>query len=451
MESPKNGNAGLTRLLAVFTETFGMGRAAAIGAILLVGSGVVFAVFWFFHSAPPHTITITSGPEGSAFQRSAEKYRMILARSGVKLNILPSAGSLENLKRLGDPSFHVDIGFVQAGVTNGVNTDELVSLGSVAYEPLLVFYRSATPIELLSELSGKRLAIGPEGSGTRTLATALLQANGVESGGATVLSDLDAEDATKALLGGTVDAVFLMGDSASTQTMRQLLRAPDVRLYDFTQADGYARRIHYLNKLELPQGVVDFGKNIPARDVHLVAPTVELVARAKLHPALVDLLLEAAHEVHGSATLLQRRGEFPAPLEVDIHLSDEARRYYGSGKTFLYRSLPFWLASRVNRILVAFVPMLFVLVPGLRLIPALYQWQIRLRIYRFYRGLLSIEKRASASTASENREELLTRLTHIEKSVNKIKIPASFADQFYVLRQNIIFVRNKLTATPAPR
>jgi hypothetical protein len=335
-------------------------------------------------------------------------------------------------------------------VTNGVNTDQLVSLGSVAYEPLLIFYRSATPLELLSELNGKRLAIGPAGSGTRTLASALLQANGIEPGGATALSDLDAEDATKALLAGTVDAVFLMGDSASTQTMRQLLRTADVRLYDFTQADGYARRIHYLNKLELPQGAVDFGKNIPAQDVHLVAPTVELIARAKLHPALVDLLLEAAREVHGGATLLQRRGEFPAPLEIDIRLSDEARRYYASGKSFLYRSLPFWLASRVNRVLVAFVPMLFVLIPGLRLIPSVYRWQIRLRIYRSYRGLLSVERGASANLTPQNREELLTRLGHIEKTVNKMKVPASFADQFYVLRQNIIFVRNKLVVSSQP-
>src|SRR5664279_674813 len=143
---------GLTRVLAVFTEAFGLGRAAAISAILLVSSVTVFAVFWFFHSAPPHTITITTGPEGSAFQRTAEKYRKLLARSGVKLNILSSEGSLENLKRLGDPSFHVDIGFVQGGMTNGTNTDKLVSLGSVAYEPLLLFYRSATPVDLLSGL-----------------------------------------------------------------------------------------------------------------------------------------------------------------------------------------------------------------------------------------------------------------------------------------------------------
>jgi TRAP-type uncharacterized transport system substrate-binding protein len=449
MESPPRNN-GLDRVLGVFTETFGLGRAAAISAVLLIASVTFFAVFWFFHSAPPHTIIITSGPEGSAFEKSAEKYRAILARSGVKLKILPSAGSLENLKRLGDPAFHVDIGFVQGGVTNGINTANLVSLGSVAYEPLLVFYRSTKPLDLLSELNGKRLAIGTVGSGTRFLASSLLAVNDIEPGGTTTLLDLDATDATKALLAGTVDAVFLTSDSASTENMRELLLTPDVRLFDFTQADGYARRIHYLNKVVLPQGVIDFGKNIPAQDVSLIAPTVELIARTKLHPALVDLLLEAAREVHGSATLLQRRGEFPAPLEIDYRLSDEARRYYTSGKSFLYRSLPFWLASRVNRILVVFVPTLFVLIPGLRLIPSLYQWQIRLRIYRSYRALLSIEKGALAATETQNREELLTRLAHIEKTVNKMKVPASFADQFYVLRQNIIFVRNKLTAAAAP-
>jgi TRAP-type uncharacterized transport system substrate-binding protein len=438
---------GLTWVLAVFKETFGLGRAAAISAILLVGSVIIFAVFWFFHSAPPSTITITSGPEGSSFQATAEKYRKILARSGVKLNILSSEGSLENLKRLGDASFRVDIGFVQGGVTNGVNTDKLVSLGSVAYEPLLVFYRSPEPMNLLSELNGKRLAIGPAGSGTRTLALALLEANGIEPGGATVLLDLDGEGATKALLETNVDAVFLMGDSASSQNMRTLLRTPEIRLFNFTQADGYTRRIHYLNKLELPKGSIDFGKDIPAQDVYLIAPTVELIARANLHPALSDLLLEAAHVVHGGATLFQRRGEFPAPLEVDFHISAEARRYYASGKSFLYRSLPFWLASRVNRILVVFVPMIFVLIPGLRFIPTAYRWRIKLRLYRSYRALLALEREMVAASTPEKREELLNRLERIEKAVNKMKVPASFADQFYGLRGDIAFVRDKLVGS----
>src|SRR5579859_4257388 len=436
---------GLNRVLGVFNETFGLGRAAAISAILLICFGVGFAVFWFFHSAPPHTITMTTGPEGSSFQRAAEKYRDILARSGVTLKILPSAGSLENLERLGNHSMRVDIGFVQGGLTNGMKIDKLVSLGSVAYVPLLVFYRSATPMNLLSDLSGKRLAIGPVGSGTRSLASALLEANGIQTNGATELLDLDATAATKALLDSNVDAVFLMGDSASTQNMRQLLHTPDVQLFDFVQADAYTRRIHYLNKLVLPEGVIDFGKNVPAHDVHLIAPTVELIARAKLHPALSDLLLEAAREVHGSATMLQKRGEFPAPLEVDIRLSDEARRYYTSGKSFLYRSLPFWLASRVNRVLVAFVPMMFVLIPGLRLIPTVYRWQIRLRIYRWYRALLALEREVLSRSSSENREEFFHRLDHIEAAVNRMKVPASFADQFYGLRGHIAFVRDSLT------
>ena len=401
---------GLTQVLAVVRETFGLGRAAAVSAILLIGSVTVFAVFWFIHSAPPATITITTGPEGSAFQTTAGKYRKILARSGVKLNILSSEGSLQNLKRLADPSFRVDIGFVQGGVTNGINIDKLVSLGSVAYEPLLIFYRSVEPMDLLSELNGKRLAIGPVGSGTRTLALALLEANGIEHKGPTVLLDLDGEGATKALIESNVDAAFLMGDSASSQNMRKLLHTPDVRLFSFTQADGYTRRIHYLNKLELPRGSIDFGKNIPAQDVYLIAPTVELIARASLHPALTDLLLEAGREVHGNATLFQRRGEFPAPLEVDIHLSNEAQRFYTSGKTFLYRSLPFWLADRVNRILVVFVPMLFVLIPGLRIIPTAYQWRIKLRFYRSYHALLVLERDMAAPSSPENRGKLLSRL-----------------------------------------
>ena len=299
-------------------------------------------------------------------------------------------------------------------------------------------------MDLLSQLSGKRLAIGPEGSGTRSLALALLAANGIEPGGATALVDLDAEDAAKALIEGNVDAVFLMGDFASSQLMRKLLRTPGIQLFDFTQADGYTRRIVYLNKLILPKGSIDFGKNIPAHDVYLIGPTVELIARSDLHPALSDLLLEAATEVHGRAGLLKRRGEFPAPLEHEFRISADASRFYKSGKSFLYRSLPFWLASLVNRILVAFVPMVVVLIPGLRIIPVLYRWRIKLRIYRWYRVLLVLEQDLIAHLASEKREELLGRLDHIEEEVNKMKVPASFADQFYVLRGHISFVRSRL-------
>jgi hypothetical protein len=226
--------------------------------------------------------------------------------------------------------------------------------------------------------------------------------------------------------------------------MRTLLRSPGIRMFDFAQADAYTRRFAYLNKLQLPRGAVDFGKDIPPHDVNLIGPTVELVARSRLHPALCDLLLEAAREVHGKPTLLQRRGEFPAPIEHEFKISPEAARYIKSGKGFLYNSLPFWLASLVNRILVAFLPMVLVLIPGIRLIPIAYKWRTQLRIYRWYRGLLKVERDLVGQLTAEKREELQRRLDHIESSVNQMKVPASFAGQFYGLREHIGFVRDRL-------
>lgn len=426
-------------------DTFGLSRVLALTVVLLVGTLLIFALFWFFYSAPPHTITITSGVPGSSFYTNAVKYRDFLARKGVTLKILSSEGSLQNLQRLNDPSTDVDIGFVQGGTTNGPSRFKLVSLGSISYEPLLVFYRGSNSIELLSELKGKRLDTGPVGSGTRALAEALLELNGIEPSGPTVFVDLGPTDPAKALQDGTVDAVFLMGDSASAQVMGHLLRTPGVQLLNFPQAEGYTRRISYLNKLELPKGSIDFGKDIPPHDVYILGPTVELLARPKLHPALCDLLIEAAQEVHGRASLLKRKGEFPAPLEHDYPMSTEAVRYYKSGKSFFYRLLPFALAGIVSRVLVVLLPLLVVLIPGLRAVPALLRWRVKLHLYRRYRALLSVERELLEPLTQQQRTQLVARLDEIEKAVNKMKVPASFADQFYGLRGDIGFVRDRLT------
>jgi hypothetical protein len=432
-------------------ENFGLTHLAAVATALFIALVLCLGVFWFVETAPPKVLVITSGAPGSSFETNAFRYQKILARSGVTLKILPSRGSIENLERLQDPAFHVDVGFVQGGITNSPIHGKLVSLGSIAYQPLLVFNRGTASLNLLSDLAGKRLAIGPIGSGTRVLAQALLELNGIKAGGATTLLDLEPEEAAKALLEGGIDAVFLMGDSASPQLIRQLLLSPGIYMLNFSQADAYSRRITYLNKLELPMGSIDFGKNLPPRDVYLVGPTVELLARKKLHPALSDLLLEAAQEIHGTAGLLRRKGEFPAALEHDFPISAEASRYYKAGKTFLYRSLPFWLASLVNPILVAIVPIIVLLIPGLKAIPFMFRLRMRLRIYRWYRALLSLEKEVLSPASSTSRQELLARLDQIEQGVNHMKVPASFADQFYALRGYIAFVRNQVTSGSRPQ
>jgi len=428
----------------MFTEVFGLGRAATFIAVISVFVVLVLGIFLFFHLAPPNTITITSGPDGSVFRKTAEKYAKILQRNGITLRILPSEGSVDNIKRLADPSSKVDIGFVQGGVTKGIKTDKLVSLGSILYEPLFIFYRGGSNIEFLSQLIGRRVAVGEVGSGTHTLSLTLLAANSIEPGGPTKLLEMDSDEAAGAILNGKVDAVFLMGDSVSTTLIRQLLHTPGIKLFDFTQADGYTRRIPYLNKITLPKGSIDFGKGTPAQDVFLLAPTIELIAREDLHPVLSDLLLEAAREVHSGAGLLRRKGEFPAPIEQEIRISNDASRFYKSGKSFLYRYLPFQFASLVNRLVVVFVPMVVLLLPVLRLIPAIYRWRFRSRIFRWYRALMLIEQDLMAQLASDKQKALLERLDNIEEAVNRMKVPASFADQFYDLRVHIRFVRARL-------
>ncbi|MEE9912194.1 MAG: ABC transporter substrate-binding protein [Deltaproteobacteria bacterium] len=435
----------LHNLQVAFGETFGLGRGATLAAIIFTVVVLIVAGFFFFHSAPPDTITISSGDEGSLFQRHAKKYAKILEQKGINLKILPSEGSLENLKRLQDPQFHVDVGFVQSGmVAKGQKVVNLVSLGSVSYEPLYLFCRDDQPFKLLSDFSGKKLAIGEQGTGTNVLAITLLALNDIKPGGATVLLEIDDEEAEKMLLEGKIDGAFMMGDSASSRTMRDLLKQPGITAFHFTQADAYTRRIRYLNKLVLLEGSINFGKNIPDHNINLLSPTVELIARTNLHPALSDLLLEAATEVHGKAGRYQRQGEFPAPIEHEYPISSNAQRYYKSGKSFLYRYLPFWMASLFNRILVVILPMILVLIPGLKLIPVIYRWRMRLRILRWYRALLVLEADLSSKVTSEQREEHLSRLDQIEQTVNNLKVPASFADQFYALRSHIAIVRTRL-------
>ncbi|OAJ64601.1 TAXI family TRAP transporter solute-binding subunit [Paraburkholderia ginsengiterrae] len=440
---PATGRKRPPRLVARFVAISWRDLAVSFGPILLIAAAAIWVAVRLIQPAPPSTLTISAGPQGSTFWNAAQKYKAILARNRITLNVLTSEGSLQNLQRLSDPKSNVDVGFVQDGVAPGSARDGLMSLGSVAYVPLAIFYHGPT-VARLSEFKGQRVAVGAEGSGTRELALALLKANGIEPGGPTKLLPLSGEDAAQALVSGKIDAAFLAGDSAQPAVMGKLYRTPNVQFYDFFQADAYTRRFPYLTQLEMPMGAFDLGKNLPSVPIHMVAPTAELVARDSLHPALSDLLIEAAREVHGKATIMQRAGEFPAPLAHDFPISDDAARYYKSGKGFLYRMLPFWLASLADRLLVVVVPLIVLLVPALRLVPSLYAWRVKSRIYRWYGALIAIERSALSEHSAAERASLIERLDAIEESVNGLKMPLAYADQFYVLREHIGFVRRRL-------
>lgn len=434
---PKHYPFGLRTLM----ELFDVGPMIAITALGTAAVMILVAIAYFVHSAPPTTLTISTGPEGSVFQKSALKYAKVFEKNGVKLTILTSKGSSENLSRLLAPKSRVDVGMVQAGISDSKTDDELISLGSIAYQPLMIFYRGK-PVELLSDFTGKKIAIGPTGTGVRNFALALLGANGIKEGGTTQLLDLDAEDASKALMNKQIEAAFIMSESASTEILHNLLHSEEVRLFSFKQAAAYSRKINYLNILELPEGSIDLGKDIPPQNISLLGPMVELVSAKPLHPAISDLLLEAASEAHGRPGLFQRRGEFPSPIEHSIRISDDAARFYKSGKSLLYRYLPFWLASLLSRVVVVFLPMLVVLIPAIRSVPAFFRWRAQSRIRRHYRELLALEKNYLVATEHSQKEQIRRDFDAIEHKVNRMKIRAAFADQFYGLRGHIDYVRD---------
>jgi TRAP-type uncharacterized transport system substrate-binding protein len=344
----------------------------------------------------------------------------------------------------------VDVGFVQVGVKlpeagPAEARRELASLGTIARQPLYVLVRGEAPPDRLSELSGRRLVVGPEGSGTRVLALALLQASGIEPGDGTTLLDLDDDLVGAALQKGEIDAAFLMGDSASPRVIRALIGHPSIHVLQLSQLEAYLRRFQHLDRVVIPMGAYDLGTNLPARDLELLASSVELVARADLHPAVSDLFIETLREVHGRSSLLQKAGEFPAPREHDLPLSADARRYYDSGKRWVFKVLPFWAASLADRFLVVLVPLVLLLVPAFRTVPTVYRWRVRGRLYRVYAAMLELE-RDVRSNAGGDLAGLLARLDAIERRAEALKLPLAFADQFYVLREHIGLVRRRLAA-----
>ncbi len=412
---------------------------------LLLTIGIGWLGFTMIRPAPSDTVVIAGGQEGSSFENNAKKYAELIAIHGIKVKILTTDGSEENLDLLQKENGTVDVGFVQAGLVDEDETHNIMSLGTMYVQPFMVFYRGRGDIDHLAELKGKRIAIGPEGSGTNTLSLKLLKENGMTATDATLL-EIDGDDAIDAFRNKKVDVIFTTSELTRTQTMRELMRLPGVRLMNFLQADGYLRHLPYLSRLTAPKGSFDLGLDIPKQDIQLVGTPVELIARTNLHPAISDLLLEAAHEVHGKPGMFRKPKEFPNAVEYIIPLSEEARRYYISGSPLEYRRLPFWLASLVDRILIVLVPSLIVLIPLSRAIPPLYRWRIRSRIYRWYGILIKIERQMQLNQTPEQLDDLHRRLVEVENSVDNLHLPIAFANQLYVLREHINMVRLRFDA-----
>ncbi len=410
-------------------------------AIFVTLLGFVVA-YQFVDPAPPNRITLASGGTDGAYYLYAQRYKKLLERHGVELEVRATAGSVENLKLLEADSDRVDVAFVQGGTGEFSRDGNLIGLASLYFEPLWVFYRADAPAADVTVFRGKRLAVGSEGSGTRAVAVRILAENGISDASATLLP-LGGQKAVEALKTDEADAVFLVA-STDSPSVKALFELPGTRLMSFSRASAYTRIHRFLSSVILPEGVIDMSANVPASDVALLAPAATLVASPSLHPALVDLLLQAADEVHGGGGLFEKRGEFPSEKYLEFPLSPDARRYFKSGPPFLQRFLPFWVATFIDRMLVMLLPLVALAIPLMRIMPPVLRWRIRSRIFRWYRELLAIDPALRGETDRFRLEEHVAAIDRMEKEVSKVEVPLSYADQLYHLRLHINLVRGKL-------
>lgn len=417
------------------------------GPTILVIALISALAYWLVDPSPPSHITISTGQENSAYEEFGKKYAKALARQHIKTTLKPSLGSQENLQRLTATGSQIDIAFVQSGSTEQTEAEQkgLLSLGSLFTEPVWLFYRESKNITRLPQLKGLAINVGPDGSGVPRLFKQLLSVNGVENSDLT-LGRLENTPATVALLDGSIDGV-VFSSAPDAPLIQMLLQTPGIKLFDFTQAEAYSRRFPFLSHVVLPRGIVDLGRDLPSKDYHLIAPTATLVARQDLHPALIDLFVQAAAEIHGGAGWFRKKGEFPTPSYTEIPVAQEAEKFYKSGPPLMQRYLPFWLANFSERMWVVVVGLGALFLPLSRIIPPLYVWRIRSRVYRWYGKLRTVEQ-AIENVPPDQRAEVcatqLRRLNEIDESVNRISIPLSFAEGLYELRSHINFVRKRV-------
>ncbi len=418
--------------------------------VLLGALSLVIGAFWLAarHVAPPppKRIVMTVGAEGGAYEELAEEMKLGLAQSGIELGLRETHGSREDLALLNDPKSGVVAAVVQGGAATEADGENLMSLAALYREPVWVFYRQGLKVDRLSALKGLRVSIGPEGSGVNTLSQALLRANGIDADN-TPLSDFTSEGGADLLLLQQLDAVIVVS-APESNLVKRLMAAPGLRLLSFDQAEAYARRFPFLMAITLPKGSFDLGRNIPAQDVQLVAPTANLVVRDDIHPALVDLLMDVATDITGDAGLLRQEGEFPSPKGVDIPLSLDAERYMKNGPSFLHKHLPFWIAVWADRLLVLLIPLVAVLLPVLRFAPSLYAWRVKSRLYRWYGKLKALEWDMDLAGHTFDRADALQRLDEIERGVSHIRTPLAFSENLYNLRAHIELVRMRLSHRP---
>jgi TRAP-type uncharacterized transport system substrate-binding protein len=427
----------------------------AAGPFVMLTLLLLLAAYFMLDPAPPKRVVLATGADDSAYATFGKRYAAELKRYGIEVVLKQTEGSAQNLRLLREGKEQVDLGFVRGGSSEALRAvDEdtggvpLVSLGSLFFEPVWVFYRAESAKRLnpeatlthLSELRGWKVDIGARGSGVPNVMAKLLHASGVDAD-SLQRSRQELTPAVLALIANELDAIVIASAPESLM-VQMLLRAPGIKLLEFPQAEAYSRQLPFLSPVRLPRGIADLAMNVPTHDVPMAATTTMLVARQGTHPAIQQLFVQAAREIHGGAGWLGAAGQFPSPQHTQFALASEAERYYRSGPPLLQRYLPFWLANLIDRMWVAGISIIAILIPVTRWVPPLYTFRVRSRVFRWYRHLREIEDALAQDSARP--ADLLNELNNLDAKAANVVVPLAYTDELYALRSYIQLVRERL-------
>lgn len=420
-------------------------RPAILVSVLMGLIAALFTGIWFILPQPPQTLTIATGFPDGLYSQFANHLKTELAKEKITLQIRNTGGSVDNLALINDPNSGIDLAIVQSGVGDPVKYPELLSLAGIFYEPLWVWYRQPAFIKeggaltQLSQLQGKRISIGNDGSGTQILSNAILKLNEINAD-LVKLEKLKPDEAIEKLQKGELDVAFIVA-AGEAPILKKFYQIPGIRLMNFDQAEAYTRVLPYLDRIDIPRGIISIAHDQPKQDIRTIASTATLVARNDINPATVSLLLGASYDILRNYSRLQKPGQFPSSKGLDFPMDMDAEIFLRDGPSFFYRHLPFWGAVWVERFIKILIPLLIVLIPVFTYLPAIFNLSLKVKLSRLYKILKNIEKR---SNSPDNYLLLHTELLNLEKRIQQIKVSAMQSKEVYDLKAHVALVRHQL-------
>ncbi|MFY7789609.1 MAG: TAXI family TRAP transporter solute-binding subunit [Polynucleobacter sp.] len=420
-------------------------RPAILVSVLMGLIAALFTGIWFILPQPPQTLTIATGFPDGLYSQFANHLKTELAKEKITLQIRNTGGSVDNLALINDPNSGIDLAIVQSGVGDPVKYPELLSLAGIFYEPLWVWYRQPAftkeggALTQLSQLQGKRISIGNDGSGTQILSNAILKLNEINAD-LVKLEKLKPDEAIEKLQKGELDVAFIVA-AGEAPILKKFYQIPGIRLMNFDQAEAYTRVLPYLDRIDIPRGIISIAHDQPKQDIRTIASTATLVARNDINPATVSLLLGTSYDILRNYSRLQKPGQFPSSKGLDFPMDMDAEIFLRDGPSFFYRHLPFWGAVWVERFIKILIPLLIVLIPVFTYLPAIFNLSLKVKLSRLYKILKNIEKR---SNSPDNYLLLHTELLNLEKRIQQIKVSAMQSKEVYDLKAHVALVRHQL-------